>query len=49
LACAYGNFYFLSNYKLVFDNVSLVKQKTFSYNDNRISSIQSECWHPPQV
>jgi len=49
LACAYGNFYFLSNDKIVFGNIYLNKQKTYSFNDNRLSSIQSECWHPPQV
>jgi hypothetical protein len=49
LACAYGNFYFLSNNSIVFGDIPLNKQKTYFFNDNRLSSIQSECWHPPQV
>jgi hypothetical protein len=49
LACAYGNFYFMSNNIIVFGGIPLNKQKTYSFNDNRLSSIQSECWHPPQA
>jgi hypothetical protein len=49
IACAYGNFYFLSNSRIDFGNLPLNKQKTYSYNDNRLSANPSECWHPPQV
>jgi hypothetical protein len=49
IACAYGNFYFLSNNGIDFSNILLNKLKTYSFNDNRLSSMHPECWHPPQV
>jgi hypothetical protein len=48
IACAYGNFYYLQTGEMVPGKISLNKVETFLYNDNRLASAFSDCWHPPQ-
>ena len=48
MPCIYGNFYLLEKSYVVFTGIENKKAKLFFYNDNRLCSNLSDCWHPPE-
>lgn len=49
LSCVYGNFFLLDKQFILFDFLTMPKQKLIVNNDNRIVQNLSECWHPPET
>jgi hypothetical protein len=48
MGCVYGNFYTFVSSFLHLSPLIVPKQKRETFNDNRVVSNSSDCWHPPK-
>jgi hypothetical protein len=48
MPCVYGNFYLPVKNFPDCTIIRIKKEKVFSFDDNRLSSIMDDCWHPPE-
>jgi len=49
MACAYGNFFTGAFNAITVRSVSQFREKIAPANDNRITDISPDCWHPPRI
>jgi hypothetical protein len=48
LSCPIGNYYKPGSTEFDLEYVSGIQDEFFAYDDNRLSFISSDCWHPPK-
>ena len=49
MACAYGNFFLIGKSSICFTYTPIAGKKIIALNDNRIATMFSDCWHPPET